>query len=333
MFRSILVIVSFAVALPTLGFGVSTSDALATAVAQISSPVPFTLAVARRDGQRLALSHGTSTDQTVYESASTSKWVASTAILRLVDQGKLSLDDVPSQYIDWPAPGHPLGNITLGQLLSFTSGLEIEPLVMNSGSWDFWDVISRIAERNRNPRHSPGQAFYYSATHLQVAGAMAIRAGGYADWKALFDDFKAQTGLFAASQFDLPSVKNPRLAGGMHWTARDYLDFLVALRDGRLLSSQLVDRATSSQTAGLVIAHSPLEVKGPGAWTYGLGLWVETGTQRVSSPGAYGAYPFWDRQSGLVGILAQQGRLGSFPEGLKLERSLRSSLEAWAAEP
>ncbi len=52
--------------------------------------------------------------------ASASKLVAGLTILRLVDQGKLSLDSTTGQVLGWKGPQ---GAITLKQLLSFTSGL------------------------------------------------------------------------------------------------------------------------------------------------------------------------------------------------------------------
>jgi CubicO group peptidase (beta-lactamase class C family) len=52
--------------------------------------------------------------------ASASKLVAGLTILRLVDQGKLSLDSTTGQVLGWQGPQ---GAITLKQLLSFTSGM------------------------------------------------------------------------------------------------------------------------------------------------------------------------------------------------------------------
>lgn len=58
---------------------------------------------------------------------------------------------------------------------------------------------------------------------------MAIKAGNYNSWTEIFNEFKEETNLFPNSVYDLPSTTNPRLAGGMHWTANDYSDFLKAL--------------------------------------------------------------------------------------------------------
>jgi hypothetical protein len=51
---------------------------------------------------------------------------------------------------------------------------------------------------------------------------------------------------------------------------------------------------------------------------------------RVSSPGAYGAYPFWDRAHGYFGIVARQGAPGTYPEGIQIERAVEDDLNLWA---
>ena len=55
---------------------------------------------------------------------------------------------------------------------------------------------------------------------------MAIEPSGAASWTALFDAFKTRTGLFPSAVYNLPSEDNPRLAGGMTWTAEEHLAFL-----------------------------------------------------------------------------------------------------------
>jgi hypothetical protein len=52
---------------------------------------------------------------------------------------------------------------------------------------------------------------------------------------------------------------------------------------------------------------------------------------RVSSPGALGTYPFWDRSKGYTGIVVRQGAFGTLTNGITIERSVRSLVELWAA--
>lgn len=316
-------------------------ESLGNTLAETESEVDFSFAIERQDGRRYTFNRGASTLQTSYESASTSKLVSAVVILRLVEQGYLSLSDRPQDHINaWPIDEtDSLRTMTLAQLLSFTSGLTDEPLCLNAGISDFETCVLNIAQANAGNGKIPGREFYYAGTHLQVAGLMAVEARGAADWEAVFNEFKAQTGLFATAVYDLPSVSNPRLAGGMHWTGEEYLDFLKALKDGLILNADSMNLLLTDHTATAVIAYSPT-VAGLGEdWRYGFGLWHEcesavfncTPGARVSSPGAYGGYPFWDRDRNYIGIVARQGTLGTFPDGVAIERSVRSFVEEWVA--
>jgi CubicO group peptidase (beta-lactamase class C family) len=312
-------------------------------LALTTSEVDFSYAVERPDGRRYSFNRGASTLLTSYESASTSKLVSAVIILRLVEQGYLNLADRPQDRISsWPiTSGDSLYSMTLAQLLSFTSGLTDEPLCLNAGGFNSETCVTNIANTNAGNGIIPGQEFYYASTHLQVAGLMAIKARGVASWQDVFTEFKTQTGLFSTSTYDLPSATNPRLAGGMHWTGEEYLAFLKALRDGAVLNAASLNALLADHTATATIVYSPA-ITGLGEdWHYGFGLWQEcqsatyncTPGSRVSSPGAYGAYPFWDRSHGYFGIVARQGALGTYTNGVAIERDVRSKAEAWAACP
>jgi hypothetical protein len=147
--------------------------------------------------------------------------------------------------------------------------------------------------------------------------------------------------LFATSVYDLPSANNPRLAGGMHWTAEEYLAFLRALVGGQLLTAASRAELFANQRGNATVAYSPTLDLGED-WAYGLGNWLECPTATVansfncgsghrnSSPGAYGAYPFIDFDDEYFGIVARQGGLGTYPEGVYLFRSVQALVSLWA---
>ncbi|MEO8159616.1 MAG: serine hydrolase domain-containing protein [Betaproteobacteria bacterium] len=316
-------------------------------LSQADSEVDFSFAVERQDGRRYTFNRGASTMQTHYASASTSKLVAAVIILRLVEQGYLTLAQKPQELIQsWPiSSSDPLSGMTLAQLLSLTSGLASDSPCLDSVSIDFEACVDNLATTNAGRGKIPGQEFFYSDAHLQVAGLMAVKARGVAGWQNVFSEFKMQTGLFAASTFDLPSAGNPRIAGGMNMTGGDYMDFLKALKNGALLSAASMGQLLADQTASIPIAYSPIFEGingGPGLgedWHYGFGLWQECqsatyncvpGT-RVSSPGSYGAYPFWDRSKNYTGIVLRQGANNTLIKGITIERAVRSDVEQWAA--
>lgn len=316
-------------------------------LAQAASEVDFSFSVDRQDGRRYTYNRGGSTLQTSYESKSTSKLIAAVMILRLVEQGHLALADRPQDYVAaWPTGGsNPLSAITLAQLLSFTSGLTIDPPCLEDGSSNIEDCVTSIAQANDGNGNVPGQQFFYASAHQQVAGLMAAEARNVAGWQAIFSEFKSQTGLFAASSYDSPSSSNPVLAGGMHFTGADYLAFLKSLKSGQLLNGASMAQLLADRTAGIPLAYSPIfSGIGGGAalgedWHYGFGLWHECRSAtfncvpgaRVSSPGALGSYPFWDRSKGYSGIVVRAGAFGTLTTGITIERSVRTTMEAWAA--
>ena len=314
--------------------------ALAAALDAVDTDVDFTLLLRDSAGRDFSHSIGASTAETLYESASTSKWVAAATILALVDQGVLAVDDNPQDYIPFwtEEAASPLASITLAQLLSFTSGLENAPLCLNLAGADFANCVETVHDNNYASPVAPGTGFYYASSHLQVAGLMAVNAAAKASWSEVFADFKAATGLFPSGVFDLPSASNPRLAGGMHWRADEYLDFLAAFYHDQILSAALKTQLLVDHIAGLTIVESPATAIGQ-EWHYGWGFWLECasatydcpGITRISSPGAYGAYPFIDYEHAYFGILARQGALGSFPDGLSVFAAVRAEVEAWAA--
>ena len=321
----------------------SKMDAL---LAKAESEVDFSFAVERHDGRRYRFSRGGSTLQTLYESKSTSKLVTAVIILRLVEQGYLSLSDRPQDHIDsWPiGSDHALSGMTLAQLLSFPSGRTVGPPCLEAGDSDIESCVTSIADASTGNGITSGQEFFYASGHLQVAGLMAIEARDEAGWQAVFTEFQYQTGLFPASSYGYPSSSNPALAYGMFFTGEDYLGFLQELKRGQLLNRASMSQLLADHTASVPMVYSPIfSGIGGGAglgedWHYGFGLWHEcqsptfdcvAGT-RVSSPGALGSYPFWDRTKGYTGIVVRAGEFGTTLSGIGIERSVRESVEQWA---
>jgi hypothetical protein len=301
--------------------------------------IDFTLLLRCASGGHFQYSSGSSTPATDYESASTSKWVTATIILRLVDKRKLELDTHPQEHIPfWTNdPAQHLSHITLRQLLSFTSGLHETHPCLDLPNRDFAQCTEAVFNRNLDAPNEPGTTFHYNSAHLQVAGLMAIRAAEVQSWGELFAEFQAETGLFPSGRYDLPSARNPRLAGGMHWRGEEYLDFLEAFSRGELLEPSTQEVATSDHVGDLEIVASPVAVLGE-EWHYGQGLWLECpsvsfdcpSVERISSPGAWGAYPWIDVSHSCMGLLARQGG-GTYPfqHSKQLLDGLETELHVW----
>ncbi len=305
----------------------------------ITDTPDFTLLLETEDGRAYSHSQGNSSAATVYESASTSKLVSAVVILDLVDQGLLTLDTKAHDLL----PFWTETTVTLRHLLSFTSGFNDEPMCINLGASDFETCVTSMYTKNSASAPAAGTQFHYSGTHLQIAGLMAMKAKGASSWTAVFDAWKTKSGLFATATYDLPSATNPRLAGGMHWSATEYLGFLRALVKGQILKAATRTELFADQRGTATVSTSPAWTGMKEDWSYGFGNWLECRTakqlgsfncgagHRNSSAGAYGAYPFIDFDNHYFGILARQGKLRTGFEGVNLLRAADEPITKWLA--
>lgn len=249
--------------------------------------------------------------------ASASKWMTAALVMTLVDEGRLSLDEPIGRRL--PEFRGPAGEITLRQLLSYTAGqggLRGLSDIVQPTDLTLAESAARIAGRRQ--RDPPGEVFRYGGPSLQVAGALVEQATGRR-WSDLFQErISAPLGM-TATTWGHPlrpglapdKVTNPNLQGGVYTTAEDYGRFLGMIAAGgvshgrRILSEAAVAELERVQTSGVRMAYRPSGLADLEA--YALGHWCETpktdgGCLLASSPGAFGVYPWIDRQTGLYGL-------------------------------
>jgi D-alanyl-D-alanine carboxypeptidase len=113
---------------------------------------------------------------------SITKTLTGTAVLQLVDQGKLHLDDPVSKYV----PGVPNGaQITLRELLNMTSGLynySLDPAfnhTLDSDMGKVWAPEELLAIAfSHPPDFAPGKGWEYSNTNFILLGMIVERVTG-----------------------------------------------------------------------------------------------------------------------------------------------------------
>jgi CubicO group peptidase (beta-lactamase class C family) len=149
---------------------------------------------------------GATTD-TLYDLASLTKLYTTTAVMRLVEQGKLSLDEPFATWVPEFAAGGK-DEVSLRQLLTHTSGLPADvPL---------WKVASTVDERMqqelRTPLSAPpGTRYLYSDPGLIAIGHLLERLTGSPLDAVIHDLVTAPLGLDQTSF--LPSAElKPRIA-------------------------------------------------------------------------------------------------------------------------
>lgn len=225
------------------------------------------------------------TDDMVFDCGSMGKMFTATALMRLVEEGKISLDTtlgelVPNAHKDW----HPA---TLQQLLSHTAGLPEYVLYEGIRLTDDWETPKFFEVMADKPLdYPPGTEFQYSNTNFYMAQLMAEKATGK-PWSELLQTYvfqpagmketghlltaediekrKAQGYWIAETVDTIPPIgKAPDFGSGRHFTTvRDVKLFAQALFGGKLVKPETLKKMTAN-------APLPKGRKAP----YGLGLFT-----------------------------------------------------------
>ncbi|TKC10904.1 class A beta-lactamase-related serine hydrolase [Pedobacter polaris] len=229
-----------------------------------------------RSGKVVKLSHyGTAnleyavpaTDQTVFPINSITKAFVGVAIMQLAEEGKLKIHDPISKYLDslpvnWQS-------LTLQQLLTHTSGLpdiiDEDEQVFGGGEQAAWKRVTSLPLLSK-----PGEKFSYNQTgyvalgkiitklsgmhftkfitekQFKIAGMPLTRfgdsydvvpnsAGAYTMYKMVNGNF-IRNNTPGISYIQFPEFY--RTAAGIMSTAQDMANWIIALKDGRLLKEQ-----------------------------------------------------------------------------------------------
>lgn len=169
-----------------------------------------------------------------------------TVLLRLVDEGRVKLDDLVSTYLTRTAD---VDGITLGQLCRNTSGLAdyyqgLAPqFVANpTRQWPPMEILSSGMAGRRVS--GPGGAWSQSSTGIVLLG-MALRSATHQNWQSLYRQYifdplgLRDTSFPASSEFDIPG---PHPHG-----------YAVAVdKRGRMFCEQLRDETELSNSMGWV---------------------------------------------------------------------------------
>lgn len=117
------------------------------------------------------------TADTVFHLASLTKQFTAAAVLLLVEDGKLALDDRVSRYLE-PAP-EPWREVTVRQLLAHTSGIKDHMNEMNAVTCEGTNPAEIVSQVGRMPLNfPPGTRSSYSNTGYLVLGMVVERVAG-----------------------------------------------------------------------------------------------------------------------------------------------------------
>lgn len=120
--------------------------------------------------------HVRATPATNYRLASVTKQFTAAAILKLADDGKLSLDDPVKRWL----PSLPQENVTIRQLLSHTGGLiDYEDVIPAGTPGQLLDAdVLRLLESQNRTYFEPGTKYQYSNSGYALLALIVERASG-----------------------------------------------------------------------------------------------------------------------------------------------------------
>ncbi|MFT2707144.1 serine hydrolase domain-containing protein [Clavibacter zhangzhiyongii] len=189
-------------------------------------------------------------DDTLFRVGSVSKVVSATAVMQLVEEGRLDVDADVQQYLDFDLDT-PKGPVTLRHLLTHTAGFEevITGLIGVAGSErDLGDVM-----RTDPPAQVfvPGTTPAYSNYGASLAGYVAERVGGKPFVDLVQEEVLDRAGMTSSSFAQpLPADLDARLARGYPDDAQpSYPTEVVNAAPAGALS------ATASDMARFMLGH------------------------------------------------------------------------------
>jgi len=255
------------------------------------------------------------TPRTLFRIGSITKSMTATAVMRLVEEGKLDLDRPVSEYIPWLAfsRADAAGEITLRRLLSHSAGLPTDHVPFGRRGLEGLEAYMRQDVPAYSFIAPPGELYSYSNPGVRIAGYVAQVVGGR-PYTELMQDLVFDPLQMTRTTFD-PTVAMTYPAAQSHDLAADgtlsvqhrYADDSGGYPSGGVISTvlDLTHFAVMQMDGGrfggrqILAAESVAEMQRPqvdrytaGDGAYGLGLDLDTykGQRRVSHNGSISTF-------------------------------------------
>ena len=268
------------------------------------------------------------TEHTVYRIGSVTKQFTAAAVMKLVEEGKVALDDPMTKYF----PDYPVGefHITVGQLLDHTSGIKgytEMPTFWEQGRLDL-SHEQMIELFSAEPfEFEPGDRYQYSNSGYYLAGLLIEKVSGNTYAEFLGDTFFRPLGMRESHYlYNDPIVPNRaegyRVEDGVVLNDEP-LSMLLPFSAGSLGSSVLdLVRWTTALGTGDVVAPDSLKAmttrrRLPGGEEIGYALGLQVGEMAGHRKISHGG--------GINGFLSQ---LSWYPEDELVVAVLSNSTSA-----
>jgi len=137
------------------------------------------------------------TEESLFRIASISKLFTAQAIMQLVENGKLRLNEKVSKYL----PNFKNTNITIRQLLTHSSGLSdiIKPVRFEEQRtvYSYFDLVSKSISNSIE-----NKSFEYSDTNFNILGGVISAVSGQNYEKYIYDNILKPTSMKKSNYFD-----------------------------------------------------------------------------------------------------------------------------------
>jgi CubicO group peptidase (beta-lactamase class C family) len=182
------------------------------------------------------------TPATNYRLASVTKQFTATAIRRLAEEGKLTLDDGIRKWLPSMPPA--ADAITIRHVLTHTSGIvDYEDVMAADAKEQLHDIdVLRLLERPHEPYFAPGTSYRYSNSGYALLALIVERAAGVSFATYLQQRIFTPLGMSATVAYE-PGISTVEhrayghTANGASWERTDQSLTTAVLGDGGIYSS------------------------------------------------------------------------------------------------
>lgn len=259
--------------------------------------------VKKSSGTQYSYSKGEYNRDSQVSVMSLTKSVTAAVMLKLVEEGLLSLNTTVGSLIpSWNSGSK--ASITLKQIISHTSGIPDDQT--NEGASTLQAYVDWLA--GRPGFGTPGAVFSYSTVSYQVAARMAEVLTGQ-KWKQIFESrIRNKCGMGSAEYNPLGpgpvygNPDNPHAGYGLYVTQNEYSNFMAMIRDNGLYNGQQVLSPTSIN----LLCTDATDGKGP----WGFGMIRNDASSAIAneptSESQRGCYAWVNRSKGISCVLFTQ---------------------------
>ncbi|MFH1708515.1 MAG: serine hydrolase [Planctomycetota bacterium] len=300
---------------------------------------------------------GTTQDDTKYGLASCSKWLSGAIILRMHENDLFRFEDQVGTHLpffnNYSGQNGVTGSCTIGQCCSMKSGLystTTNPEINRFLTLE--ESVNRIAS-DIPLAFASGTKLAYAGCGLQTVGRICeVLDQNHRAWRTIAaDELFTPLGM-ENCDYNYFGDKNPAIAGGAQGTAMAYLRFLHVLMNGGVtpggqiyLRPRSLRRLLVNQTRDLPEHFSPFQdpseiYPNNTKPDYGHASWIMVDDPNfpqsqvaieVASPGAFGTWPWIDRQRNLRGIIYMfdfNGLTNTMLNNLTVIQAVRDAIDA-----